>query len=85
MRNFLFALIAAGTVTAAVATPAEATGGCGAYAHRNYYGACVAGGQWGYAPRAYFGGPRYGYGYGYGWRRPAYRPYGFYHHPHYYY
>ncbi len=80
MRNFLFALVAAGTVAAAVSTPAEASGGCGPYRHRNYYGQCVPGGQWGYAPRPYYAprayivGPRYGWA----WRHPFY-------HRHYYY
>jgi hypothetical protein len=71
LRNILFALIAAGTVTAAVATPAEASGGCGPYRHRNYNGYCVPGGQYGYAPRPYVFGPRYGWG----WRHPYYRHY----------
>ncbi len=58
-------------------------GGCGPYAHRNPWGACVPGGGWGGAPvygwgggyygggyrRGYWGGYRRGYwGGGYGWR-----------------
>lgn len=77
MRNMLLSLVAAGTLAAALATPAEASGGCGPYRHRAPYGRCYPNGYWGgpgyaFAPRPYFYGPRFAYGYGYGWRRPYY-------------
>lgn len=71
MRKVLFALLTAGTLTT-LAAPAEASGGCGPYGHRTYYGACAPGGQFGFRPRPYYRpapfyfAPRYGYG----WHRP---------------
>ena len=77
MRKILFALIAVGTVAAAVPTAAEASGGCGPYRHRTYRGFCVPYGGYGYA-RPYYG-PRafIAPGFGFGYRRPYY-------HRHYY-
>ncbi len=54
----------------------QVAGGCGPYAHRNPWGACVPGGGWGGAPVYGWGGGYYGGGYrrgywgggGYGWR-----------------
>jgi hypothetical protein len=58
-------LVLAGLATAALAvgtyTPAEASGGCGPFGHRGFYGACR---------------PNH-FGYGYGYRRPFFPGYGF--------
>jgi hypothetical protein len=56
VKRIIFAVLAAGALAAVVATPAEASGGCGPYRHRTYWGACRPPGEWGW--------PRGGYGYG---------------------
>ena len=69
MRKVLFALLAAGTLAVAVA-PADASGGCGPYRHRTYWGACRPPGQWGWPPAyGYAGGPRWGWHRPWGWHR----------------
>lgn len=97
---FLASIIAAGVVAppAAGAMPLSKSltilpiekiaGGCGPYAHRNPWGACVPGGGWGGAPvygwgggyyggyrPGFYGGYRRGYwgGGGYGWRGGGWR------------
>lgn len=63
MRKLLLAGLAASALAVGVYTPAEASGGCGPFGHRGYYGYCRPGGG--------------GYGYGYGYRRPFFPGYGF--------
>lgn len=82
---FLTSIVAAGLVAPATSeamplakSPMTApivtiAGGCGPYAHRNPWGACVPGGGWGGAPvygwgGGYYGGYRPGF-YGGGYRR----------------
>ena len=67
MKRLLLAGLALSAMSLATLSPAEASGGCGPYAHRGYYGYCRPN------LRPY---PVYGYGYGwhrpygYGWHRP---------------
>ncbi len=98
---FLSSIVAAGFFASAPAQAMPLTkspmgapivqiaGGCGPYAHRNPWGACVPGGGWGGGPvygwgggyygggyrRGYWGGYRRGYwgGGGYGWRGRGWR------------
>ena len=74
MRKLLLAILAAGTLAAVATSPAQASGGCGFYSHRTYWGGC--------RPNGYGPGPGYGVygnygGPGWGWRHPYYRPYGY--------
>ena len=65
MKRLILAGLAVASLSMAALTPAEASGGCGPYAHRGWNGFCRPGGQWGGGPRpVYFGG-------GYGWHRPG--------------
>ena len=66
MKALIFAGVAASTLMLGSLAPAEASGGCGPFAHRGIYGACRP------------NGPVYG-GYGYGWRRPYGYGYGWHH------
>ena len=62
MRKLLLAGLAASALAVGAYSPAEASGGCGPFAHRGFYGYCRPNG--------------YG-GYGYGYRRPFFPGYGF--------
>ncbi len=77
MKALVFVGVAATTLMLGGLAPAEASGGCGPFAHRGFYGACRPNGGFGYG---------YGYRrpfYGYGYRRPFYGYGGGWHH-HYY-
>jgi hypothetical protein len=80
LRKVFLAILAAGAMTAASMSPADASGGCGPYRHRTPAGYCRPPGQAGWPPGWY--GYRGGYGhpgwyYGHpGWR---YRRYHYYH------
>lgn len=78
MRKLLLAGLAASALAVGVYTPAEASGGCGPFAHRGYYGYCrPGGGGFGYGwHRPYGYGWHRPFGYGYGWHRH----FGYYHH-----
>ena len=65
MRKLLLAGLAASALALGVYSPAEASGGCGPFAHRGFYGNCRPNG--------------YGYGGGYGYRRPFFPGYGYHH------
>ena len=66
MKALVFAGIAASALLMGTLAPAEASGGCGPFGHRGYYGGCrpngpVVGYEW-HRPHGY--GWHRGYGYG---------------------
>lgn len=80
MKTIIYAGVAAVTLMVGSLAPAEASGGCGPFAHRGFvrgvYGVCRPNGGYGYGygyHRPFYGyhRPFYGYG-GYGYRRNFY-------------
>ena len=63
MRKLLLAGLASSALAVGIYTPAEASGGCGPFGHRGFYGYCRPNGYGGYG----FHRP---FGYGYGFHRP---------------